>query len=167
MINQDFVRIYRETVGAAGREGISRQDAMEEATAVILTGIQSGRLQLDPEAAVRAALTEIDKRDGKSADRIIHAAATGNVPLDGVDIDVVVTLGGGLRKQWADVDAADLQRMDDLRFENVAAAQKAYAVWRQGYSAVLPIVLQFGTFGAAYEAGGFPTTPHTSAASAA
>ena len=126
MINEDFARIYRETVGSAGRDGIARLDAVEEATAVIMTGIQAGRLSLDMESAVRSALADIDKRDGKSADRILRAAAVGDVPLDGMDVEVVVTLGGGLRKQWAEVDAQDLAAMDELRFQNVAAAQKAY-----------------------------------------
>lgn len=156
MINEDMARIYRETVGAAGRQGIARLDAVEEATAVIMTGIRAGRIAMDMESAVRAHLREIDTRDGKSADRIIRSAAVGDIPLDAGDIDLVVTLGGGLRKQWADVDADDLRRMDDLRYENVAAAQNAYAQWRKAYSAVLPVLFEHVTFGAAYDAGGFP-----------
>lgn len=166
MINEDFARIYRETIGGAGREGIARLDAFEEAAAVIMSGIQSGRLTLDLESAVRSALHDIDKRDGKSADRILKSAALGDVPLDGLDIDVVVTLGGGLRKQWADVNAKDLAAMDDLRFQNVAAAQASYAEWRRSFSAVLPVLIEYRTFGAAYEAGGFPPAETAARASA-
>lgn len=159
MINEDFARIYRETVGAGGGEGIARLDAVEVATAAILTEVRAGRLAIDVESAVRSQLADIDKRDGKSADRILRAAAGGDVPLAGIDIDVVVTLGGGLRKQWADVNAQDLAAMDDLRFQNVAAAQKAYGEWRKSFSAVLPVLIEYRTFGAAFEAGGFPPPP--------
>ena len=156
MTHPDIARIYRETVGRSGFKGINRQDAFEEATALVMTEIRAGRLELDVDSAVRAALKDADHADGRSADRILKSAALGDVPLDGYDINVVVTLGGGLRKQWADVDANDLRDMDVLRYQNVRNAQNAYDEWRTSYDAVLPVLFEFRTFGAAFTGGGFP-----------
>lgn len=158
MINDDFARIYRETVGRAEDVGITRQDAFEEAEASILTEIKAGRLNLDVASAVRAQLQDIDKRDGKSADRVLKSLAGGALPLDGMDLELVVTLGGGMRKQWGFINANDLRRMDDLRFQNVAAAQEAYKQWRASYSIVLPVLFAYANVAAAHDAGAFPET---------
>lgn len=154
-INHDFARIYRETVGRAENDGITRLDAFEEAESSILTEIRAGRMVIDIPAAVRAQLRDIDKRDGKSSDRVLKALADGAVPLDGLDLELVVTLGGGMRKQWAFVNATDLRRMDDLRFQNVTAAQESYKKWRTSYSVVLPVLFAHENIAAGHAAGAF------------
>lgn len=163
MINEEFARVYRETVGRAGSDGIARLEAFEEAEASISASIRAGHMEIDLSHAVRAQLSEIDKRDGKSADQILHDAARGLLTLDGIDVELVATLGDGLRKQWDYVTASDLQRMNELRFGNVQKAISAYSKWQANYNAVLPILFQHSTWGDAQTNGAFTAAVRSAA----
>lgn len=151
-----IARIYRETVGRAGALGIPRQDAFEEATALIRREIDSGRLDLDIDAAIRAQLTRVDERDGNRADSVLESAARGTAPLTDEGLDLVVTLGAGHRKQWEFVTFDDLDQMNEIRYANFAAARVAYNDFRNNVVALRPVLFEYGTFGEAFRAGGFP-----------
>lgn len=153
---QTVARVYRESVALYGLAGVNRQEAIEAATATIHAEILSGRLRLDVESAIRASLVKADEADGRSADAILKRAAAGDVPLTSADMDVVVTLGAGLRKQWADVRVADLDAMNDIRFKNFKAARDSYSEFNAAVIAVRPVLFEYLTFGAAFDAGGFP-----------
>lgn len=154
--NTIIARIYRETIGRAGAAGIPRQDAFEEATALIQQEINAGRLELDVEAAIRAQLTRVDEQDGNRADTILQAAAKGNIPLSDDGLDLVVTLGAGHRKQWEFVTIDDLDQMNEIRYANYTSARLAYQSFRNNVSALRPVLFEYGTFGDAFRAGGFP-----------
>jgi hypothetical protein len=111
---------------------------------------------VDVERAIRAELRRADEADGRSADQIIQRAAYGAVPLTNADLDVVVTLGGGLRKAWADVTADDMAQMNELRFQNFRKVAASYEDFNRAYLRIREVVFQHRTFGAAFEAGGFP-----------
>lgn len=163
--NDTIRRIYRETIASYGNSGVSRIEAVEAATATVMVEINAGRLQLDLESAVRAELRKADEADGNTADLIIGRLAYGQIPLDDADLDVVVTLGGGMRKVWADVTGDDLVRMRELRRENYLKAKGAFDEFAASVAMILPVLMEFGTVGAAQSAGGFP--PATSKAAAA
>jgi hypothetical protein len=114
----------------------------------------------------RRRLIEADEKDGRNADTIIRRAAFGQVPLDAADLDVVVTLGGGLRKQWGDVNVADLLAMNAIRHQNFKQAEAAYDQFNSAMIRIREVVLEHGTFGAAFEAGGFPPAAASKSAAA-
>ncbi|QWT24972.1 hypothetical protein KPL76_06340 [Subtercola sp. PAMC28395] len=160
-----IIRVYREQVGTYGPAGVNRQEAIESALSILHAEISSGRIQLDQDAALRAFLMNADERDGRNGDAILKRAARGEVPLTLADLDIVVTLGGGHRKQWADVMLEDLNAMNDIRFRNFKAARDSYADFNSSVLAVRPVLFQYGTFGGAFKNGGFP--PQTAASAAA
>jgi hypothetical protein len=167
MTNRNVARIYREAVASYGPSGADRQEAFASAYATILNEIRNKRMVIDLEAAIRSELVKADESDGRAADGVLRRAATGDAPIVPADLDVIVTLGKGKRKQWADVSADDLAEMHDIRYQNYRAAKTSYEEFREMYYTLRPVLFQHKTFGAAFEAGGFPPTPATSAASAA
>lgn len=154
--NEIITQIYRETIGRSGNLAISRQDAFEEATADILHEVEAGNVQIDLVAAIRSLLVSIDESDGARADNVIKAAARGDMPLCSADLDLVVTLGAGMRKQWAFITSEDLSSMNETRYRNFKAAAIAYQAFKEDLEIVRPIVRAYGTFGEAFQAGGFP-----------
>ncbi|TIH33825.1 hypothetical protein [Subtercola vilae] len=155
---ETVTRMYREATAEAGPEGAERQDTFMVVSARIATEISAGRLTYELDTFIRSELMRVDESDGKKADAILRVAATGQGVFEITDelLDVVVTLGAGRRKAWRDVTASDLRDMDTVRYRNLRNAQLAYDVWRESYDAALPVLVRFGTFGAAAEGGGFP-----------
>jgi hypothetical protein len=154
--NDTITRVYREAVASYGTSGVNRAEAVESATATLMAEYNAGRFVVDVERAIRAELRRADEADGRSADQIIQRAAYGAVPLTNADLDVVVTLGGGLRKAWADVTADDMAQMNELRFQNFRKVAASYEDFNRAYLRIREVVFQHRTFGAAFEAGGFP-----------
>jgi hypothetical protein len=165
MFKDTVTRVYRETVNSYGNESIERTEAIASATATLMVEHRVGRLEVDVERAIHAALLLADAADGRSGDSIIHKAASGKTALTLADLDVVVTLGGGLRKSWEFVTTDDLASMHDLRYANYKAARDSYESFYEAYLALRPVLFRYETFGAAFAAGGFP--PKTAQAAAA
>lgn len=163
---ETVARVYRETVETYHGVPAARAEVFETAAAAILTDVRAGRLQIDAEAAVHAALLDADAADKRAADRVLARAARGEVMLTDDDLDLVVALGHGMRKQWRDVTPADLDAMNFQRFENYRKVREAYQVFNADLLMVRPIVERFRTFGAAQAAGGFPPAPTTGEAAA-
>lgn len=156
MSNKDTItRVYREAVASLGAAG-NRAEATESGIATMQVEIRAGRFHVDEVEALRAMFRKVDESDGRSADAILKRAAMGDVPLVVDDLDVVVTLGGGARKVWRDVTPADLKAMNDIRFKNYTQARDSYQEFNAAYLAVREVVLEHGTFGDAFDAGGFP-----------
>lgn len=151
-----IAEIYRAIVGQGKRNSVARQEAIEEAAQVVEREIAEGTIVLNQRSAIHAELKRIDEADGNRADAIIATAAKGGVTLEGLDLDVVVTLGGGLRKLWKHVQADDLQGMLERRQLHVSQASDALTTLTEQVEVLLPTVTAYGTFGAAYKAGGFP-----------
>jgi hypothetical protein len=156
MSKETITRVYRETVGMFGAVGVSRQEAIESGVSTLMAEHRAGRLDVDVERYFRRRLVEADEKDGRNADTIMRRAAFGQVPLVAADLDVVVTLGGGLRKQWADVSLSDLVAMNDIRFQNYQQAEQAYMDFNKALVRIREVMMQHGTFGAVWEADGFP-----------
>lgn len=148
-------RVYREHAATYNGQ-VSRSELFESAAASIMVEVAAGRVKVDTEAAIRAALIQADEADGRSADRIIARAALGDVPLLAPDLDVVVTLGGGMRKTFWQVVDADIDLMIEVRYRNYTKVRDAFREFRLNAEAVRGVVREHGTFGAAFEAGGFP-----------
>lgn len=151
-------RVYREHA-AAYAGPVPRAELFESAAASIMVEVAAGRVKVDTEAAIRAALIQADEADGRSADRIIARAALGDVPLTPVDLDVVVTLGAGMRKTFWQLVDADLDQMIEIRYRNYTKVRDSFREFRLNAEAVRGVVREHGTFGAAFEAGGFPPRP--------
>ena len=156
MSKETITRVYRETVGLYGAEGVSRQEAIESGVSTLMSEHRAGRLDVDIERYFRSRLVEADEKDGRNADTIIRRAAFGQVPLIAADLDIVVTLGKGLRKQWGDVTLSDLTAMNEIRFQNYKQAEQSYSDFNAALVRIREVMMQHGTFGAAYEADGFP-----------
>lgn len=154
--NDIVQRVWRETVASFGQEGVNRPEAMEAATATLMVEVRAGRLDIDMERAIRSELTRIDESDGRAADSIIERAAFGEVPLVADDLDLVVTLGRGLRKAWRDVTPIDLDQMNELRFENYRKVRVSFDRFNKAVLRIRETVEAHGTVGAAFDAGGFP-----------
>lgn len=155
-INNTIRRIYRETIASYGNEGISRAEAIESATATVMVEVNAGRLSLDFERAVRAELRRADEQDGRDADAIITRLSYGQVPITEDDLDVVVTLGKGLRKVWREVTGDDLVQMRELRRENYLKAKGAFDEFAANVNRLLPVLFEYRTVGEAWRNGGFP-----------
>ena len=157
MANETIATIYRETVAEHGREGVDRSVAIDEATAKVLAEIKAGRYKVDQAAAIRASLIRIDEREGRTADQIIRrAAGTDGAQLETCDLDVIVTLGGGRRKPWGEVTAADLAVMNEIRFKNYRQAERTYKEFSEAYELLRESLFMHGTLGAAHAASGLP-----------
>jgi hypothetical protein len=161
MSKETITRVYRETVGLYGAQGVNRQEAVESGVSTLMVEFRAGRLDVDVERYFRRRLIEADETDGRNADTILRRAAYGQVPLHVADLDVVVTLGKGLRKQWNDVTLSDLRSMNEIRYENFKQAEKAYDDFNAAFLVIREAMLEHVTFGAAFEAGGFPPSTET------
>lgn len=155
-INNTIRRIYRETIASYGAAGINRQEAMESALATVMIEVNSGRLNLDYEAAVLSELRKADEADGRDADGIIARMSHGQIPLTDDDLDVVVTLGKGKRKVWREVTGEDLVAMRELRRENYLKAKGSFDEFADNVNRLLPVLFEFRTVGEAHAQGGFP-----------
>ena len=170
MSNNEWVdtitRIYREALSEAGPDGADRQEVLIVAGARVATEVRAGRLAYTLDRYIQSELIRVDESDGKKADTIIRVAATGQGAFDLSDavLDVVVTLGNGRRKSWRDVNSDDLVAMNKVRYHNYKAVRDSYQEWFKSYRAIIPVVLQYKTFGAAVAAGGFPPKAASAAA---
>lgn len=149
-------RVYREHGALYKDAPVPRSEIVESATADLMIEVKAGRLEIDAEEAIRAALMQADESDGRAADRILARAARGEVPLAADDLDVIVTLGKGMRKPWGSITAEDVDAMNQLRFENMRKTRDAYSAFNADVMAIREVLKEHGTFGAAFEAGGFP-----------
>ena len=157
-------RVWRETIASYGPAGIARPEALESATATLMVEVRAGRLEVDVERALRAQLTSVDEADGRAADSIIERAAYGQDQLLPDDLDVVVTLGRGMRKAWRDITPEDIEQMIEVRYENYRKVWESFDRFNQAARRVRMVVAEHGTVGAAWEAGGFPPEDFVSAA---
>ena len=158
-------RIYREAVASYDGEAVTRAEATESALATIMVEVMAGRLEIDLERAVRAELRKADEADGQAADAIIRRMSHGEIPLTDEDLDVVVTLGKGMRKVWRDITGDDLVQMRELRRENYLKAKGAFDEFASNVNRLLPVLFEYRTVGEAWSNGGFP--PGESAGAAA
>lgn len=150
-----YSRVWFETIDA-GRENISTcLDSEETAAAAIMIEVQAGRFEVDMKKAIIAELRKVDAAHGRAADALLAKIAAGNTPLVMQDLELVVTLGGGRRKTWFYVNADDLDAMNDIRYRNYRSARDSFQEFNGNVIAVRPIVSEFGTLGAAFEAGAF------------
>lgn len=159
-MNDDITRLYRAVVADAGREGITRHDAIELVVEQARPLVESGAIVLNADDLIRQMVKKADESDGNRADRVL-ADLTAGVDDLGVDceplLDFVVTLGRGRRKAWRFVGRTDLDEMNEIRFGNVRAAQTAYFKgFKPQYDAWLPVLIKHPTIGAAVEAGDLP-----------
>lgn len=148
-------RVYRDTITRHGAAGVKRENAIEEALTELLAMHETGSLALDAKRALRAELMRADEHDGKSADGFLKRMAIGGVPLIDDDLDVVVTLGAGLRKLWRDVTATDIASMVRVRRENYRAARASYQEFESNAATVQQILAEHRTVGDATAAGAF------------
>ncbi|MFA5606614.1 MAG: hypothetical protein WDA07_05445 [Leucobacter sp.] len=156
MTSTETIRtIYRETVAAHGDHGIKRETAIGEAAEVLLEMHQYGELIVDVKRAIRAELMKADERDGKSADAFLRRMAVDGLPLIDDDLDVVVTLGGGLRKPWRRVTSRDVREMMRVRMENYRSVKASYKEFEANASALLQVLASHRTVEAAHAAGAF------------
>lgn len=153
--NDIYSRVWFETIDAAAETGMSKAEAEEQAVATLMIEVNAGRLTLDLEGAVLAKVRKADESHGRVADSLLAKIAAGDALLFAEDLDYVVTLGGGLRKAWYHVDAADLDAMNEIRYKNYRSVRESFQEFNGHVIAVRPIILEHGTMGAAYEAGAF------------
>ncbi len=157
--------IYSDVIGEADNEsGIRCKDAFDIAVPRIADAVRAGEIEVNLDRVIRQSLDRADKAQGKRADKLIAATVRGELTIfDSVeDLDTVVTLGAGRRKLWRHVNQDDLMQMDEVRYQNVEAAQKAYAAWRDDFTAARKALRVFPTVEAAISAGAF--TPASAAA---
>lgn len=156
--SQTVNRIYQRQLSLFGSSGAQLRDVMDAARPEIRMLIDAGELSIDIDGVIDAELLSVDESNGKQADRVLAQLANGQEYLT-IDadpmLDVVVTLGKGLRKQWRDITSADLVLMDELRYQNVRKQQDAYGNWRAVFAPVASILVRFATIGDAVAAGAF------------
>lgn len=149
---------YQQIVDISGDEIVSKAVAFADAADEVSKLIDLGEVQ-EPSRlkSLLGSLNVIDSKEGASADRIINSTRRGEVSLfeDDSTLSTVVTLGGGGRKTWRNVNADDLRSMNEVRNKNYKAQTEAMEAWREDYSHVLPVVLAHRTVGAAVLAGAF------------
>lgn len=159
-MNDDITRLYRAVVADAGREGVSRREAIEQVVQQARPLVAAGSLVLDTDDLIRQMVKRADESDGNRADHVLAQVAQGvdDLSLDADPLlDMVVTLGRGRRKAWRFVGRVDLDEMNELRYGNVRAAQTAYFKgFKPQYDAWLPVLLRQPTIGAAVEAQDLP-----------
>lgn len=149
---------YSDVVSEADpKEGISRQDAFEIAVERLTGAVRRGEIEIDLSRMVRLSLTREDEAQGKRADRLVADTVQGVLTLVDCDRDLntVVTLGKGQRKLWRHINDDDLLRMDEVRYQNMRAAQDSYNAWRQNYAVVLQKLKSHRTVERAIAAGAF------------
>ncbi len=165
MARDTIAEIYRATVAGYGREGVDRSVAIDEAITKVQAEIKAGRYRVDETAAIRASLISVDESEGRTADQIIRrAAGTAEAPLEAADLATIVTLGGGRRKPWGEVTAADLLKMNEIRHQNYRRAKEAFDSFSEAYKVLRGPLFIHGTLAAAHAARGLPN--HTTEAAA-
>jgi hypothetical protein len=155
--SKDMVaQIYRETVSQGRGNAVARRDAFEKALERIEHEVALGNIEIDTRAAIMAMLVKADESDGTRADTVIKGAARGLYELGELDLQYVVTLGGGMRKTWEFVTVDDLVVMNEIRFQNYRAAVLSYRDFKDNISTIRPLIQVYGTFGEAFRSGAFP-----------
>lgn len=156
-------QFYREAVAEFGVDGAQRQEVFAKVRPRIRALVEAGLIDIDIDEAIDAELLVADEANGKQADRVLAQLAGGQAhfafdadPL----LEIVVTIGGGLRKQWRDVTREDLQLMDSIRFENARKQQAAYVQWNGFVTPVMSVLDHFATIGEAVAAGAFTENVH-------
>lgn len=169
MTTSDIItRVYREAVASYGDGGVNRLEAEESALATLMVEVRAGRLDIDFEKALRHEIRKADESDGRSADGMIRRLAAGDSMLFLEDFDVIVTLGGGLRKPWGAIDpVADLDAMNEIRFRNFKAARSSFQEFNGNVTAVQMMCAGHETLIAAYDAGAFQSSQTTAGKDAA
>lgn len=156
-----LTNLYRAVVADAGTDKISFRTAVHEVAAQIQPLIDRGELRIDTLTWVNAVMTKIDKAEKASTDATLAAIARGEDDL-GVDVpahlDRVACLGGGGRKAYRFLMAADIDEMDELRHRNVRSVNRSYhKEWKPGYLAWREVLRRNLTIGAAVAAGDLPS----------
>ena len=153
-----FTKEYQRIVRESGGEPIGRQRAIQEASWSTKREIELGNVK-EPELIPTLKLMGegVDSSQGRAADRIIGRLASGQVSMfdAGEVLDMVVTLGGGMRKSWRFVTESDLADMYETRRQNHDKQVEAFLRFKEDYEAVLPVVRMFGTVESAVSAGAF------------
>ena len=154
---------YHRIIDDSANDGISRHDAIDLATEQVMNLIDAGwTFAPDPEDAIRLAARKFDEAQGRAADAILAALASGesSAPVPPAEINrTVVTLGGGKRKTWRHVTRADIDLMTQERALNVRRQQQAIRTWKQNAEDIAPVVEQYGTVGDALDASALPLIP--------
>lgn len=154
---------YHRIIDDSANDGITRHDAIALATEQVLNLIDAGwSFAPDPADGIRLAAKKFDESQGRTADAVLAALASGesSAPVPPAEINrTVVTLGGGKRKTWRHVTADDIKLMTDERALNVRRQQHAIKTWRENAQNISPIVKQYGTVGDALDASALPLIP--------
>lgn len=154
--SETITRVYREAVASYGACGVIRREAEESALATLMVEVHAGRLRIDFEKALLAEIRKADEADGRTADGMLRRMTAGDVPLTLDDFDVIVTLGGGLRKPWGAVDpVSDLKSMNEIRYKNYRAAHDAFHEFNGNVLTVQQMCAGYETMRAAYDGGAF------------
>ena len=160
-----LTNLYRAVVADSGTDKISFRTAVHEVAAQIQPMIDRGELRIDTLTWVNAVMTKIDKAEKASTDATLSAIARGEDDL-GVDtpayLDRVACLGGGARKAYRFLSAADIDEMDELRHRNVRSVNRSYhKEWKPGYLGWREVLRRNLTIGAAVAAGDLPAVEAT------
>jgi hypothetical protein len=130
-------------------------DTHEPIRASIEDAIQRGRLDLDIDGMVWAAIQRSDAarraRGQRAVSRERLRAAEGWMSLDGAAwLDVIVALGKGDRCRYGDFRTAELLRADALKKENLDRVKAAWREWEADRDAILPALAANITIEEAY-----------------
>lgn len=156
MIDNTLVqRVVREAVVAARDSGIMQQEIEHSALATLQVEMRAGRYEVDLEKAILGEIRRAIETDGRAADGIIRRMANGDVPLTYEDLDVIVILGGGLRKSWGAVTPDDLVAMNEIRYRNFKSARDSFQEFNSNVMSVRSRFEGFETVAEAFEAGAF------------
>lgn len=156
----DIRRVYRSIIAAGPADGLTLAEVREEALIILRPMVESGEVKLPEDDLIRAAIGQVDKADGDRGDSALRRIVAGQDALDMGDLDPWLEVAariGGRRKPWGAVTRDDLLELDQQRFQNAQAAQKAYAEWRQSFSPTLTALLDHATVADAVAAGAFDT----------
>lgn len=155
---EEYVRnIYQDVVAEAAETGTSLRDASQVAAQRILEAIDCGDVKIDLLDVVIRAIKHADEQSGKKADKLVADLVGGRFKLFDTDEDLetVVKLGGGERKTFRYINADDLEKMDELRYENKRRQEEAYYKWRQVFVPCRNVVRRYEHIGHAFESGAF------------
>lgn len=157
--NEYASQYYHQLIARSGGT-IDRAEAMAESAAQAALAV--GKYCQPPEAtqAARAAINEYDDRQGRAADKILAALASGEVdrPTGYRSEEIkrtIAVLGNGRRKLIGALTAEDLDYMVENRTINHAKAGAALATFTENVGVVSPTVTEYGTLGDALDAGEF------------
>lgn len=160
--NEYASQYYHQLISATDG-GADRAEAMAEASAQAALAVDA-KLCYPPEAtqAARAAINEYDDKQGRAADKILAALATGAVdqPTGYRSAEIkrtIAVLGKGRRQLIGSLTAQDLEYMVENRTVNHAKAGIALVTFTENVGTVSPTIAEHGTIGAALDAGEFRT----------